>query len=292
MNTAPSFRRAALVGGAGAVGRLLHTLLQEAGTPTVLVVDRQLHSGTVGVEADILDAPQAVLQQIAACDVVILALPEDAAVAALGVLAPALPATALLVETLSVKTGFAAALAQGPYRGGCLGINPMFAPDLGFRNRGVIVTPHSAGPKDAQFRRLMSDCGARLVEMTADEHDRACAALQGATHAAVLGFGGALLQAGYEPHKLEAIMPPPHRVLLALLGRILAGEPAVYHDIQAANPHAAAMRARLLEAQRELDRSIQAGPDAFARQLDATRGMLSGSGTDYAALCSALLKMT
>jgi prephenate dehydrogenase len=284
------FERAAIVGGAGAVGRLFAALLRETRTPLLLVDRREPppEPGVTAIAADILRPGPVLLRELTSCDLVLLATPENIAISAVSGLGSALLGSTLLVDTLSVKSGFAEALAQSGFAGECLGINPMFAPDLGFAGRGVIITPYRDGPAARRFAGLMAERGALLSRMSADEHDRVCAALQVATHAAVLGFGMALRALDYDPGRMEALMPPPHRALLALLARMLAADPAVYHDIQAANPHAALMREQLQKAQQALDQRIAEGPEAFAATLNSLRGMLATSQVDYAALCARL----
>jgi prephenate dehydrogenase len=285
-----AFRNVAIIGGRGAVGRLFNEVLTASGAVTLLLDNKPLPGDVPSnvLAIDILNARAEALQPLSACDLVILATPEHVAIEALESIAGVVDPGALLVETLSVKTGFARQVSTTDIRCECLGVNPMFAPDLGFHGNSVIATPHRAGARSGPFQQLMSDHGARVVVMTPDDHDRACASLQVATHAAILGFGHALLAAGYDARVMTEIMPPPHRTLLALLSRLLAGEPAVYHDIQVANPHARMMREQLRQAQLELDSIVDAGPEAFARELEALRGLLATSDLDFAALCARL----
>jgi prephenate dehydrogenase len=230
-------------------------------------------------------------EAIAASDLVILATPEDVALESLPSLLPLLRSDALLVDTLSVKSRIAAFLASETANCELLGINPMFAPDLGFGGRGVIVVPYAARGRARRFQTLLGNWGATTVSMSAEDHDRACAALQVATHAAILGFAFCLKATGYDPASVAAIMSPPHRTLLALTGRIRAADPGVYYAIQASNPFAPGMRTQLLEAQRTLEASVAAGPENFARSIEGLREMLALGDVDYAELCARLFEV-
>jgi len=292
MSPGSPFLRAVIVGGNGAVGQMLFAALSGSGVQSVTLIDRRFTDrAAVGADcivADILRADVATLDVIGASDITILALPEEPAVDALDLLLPRLSATALLVDTLSVKSRYAQRLAEIGTECELLGINPMFAPDLGFYGRSAIVVAYAARMRAQQFQDLLAAWGTTVVRLSVEQHDRACAALQVATHAAVLGFALALRASGYDTRSLEPIMPPPHRTLLALTGRILAADPAVYHDIQAANPYASEMRSRLREAQQKLEASIAAGPEEFANTVDELREMLTQGDVDYAALCARL----
>jgi 4-amino-4-deoxyprephenate dehydrogenase len=289
------FLRATIIGGNGAVGRLLGAALASSDNPELALIDCREGSsairGTICITADARQPSAQMREVIAASDLVILATSEDVALDSLPSLLPLLRSEALLVDTLSVKSRIAALLASETVNCELLGINPMFAPDLGFSGRSVIVVPYAAKGRARHFQKLLSTWRATTVSMSAEEHDRACAALQVATHAAILGFAFALKASGYDPATVAAIMPPPHRTLLALTGRILAADPAVYHDIQASNPFAAEMRARLREAQATLEASVAAGPAQFARDMSGLREMLAHGDVDYAELCARLFEV-
>ena len=174
-----------------------------------------------------------------------LAVPEQVALAAL----PSLRTSgALVVDTLSVKSRMDAAIADAGREGEFLGLNPMFRPSLGPRGRAVIAVPYVDGPQSARFLDIVRSWGASVAVMDADRHDRLAAATQVLTHASVLAFGVALAELGVSADELIAVAPPPHRTLLALLARIAGGEPEVYWDVQAGNPHAGATRKALFDA--------------------------------------------
>jgi prephenate dehydrogenase len=283
-----------IVGG-GAVGRLLAASLLAAGTRGVLLVDPralQPPDGALAVVDDICRPSPRTLQAIEASDLVVLATPEPVALEAVGVLLPRMRTGGLLVDTLSVKSRFAAALAGRATRAELLGINPMFAPSLGFAGRSVVAVPYAAGQSADAFIDFISAQGSTVVRLSAEQHDRVCAALQVATHAAVLGFGLALQASGHDVATAQQIAPPPHRALLALVARILAADPEVYRDIQAANPFAAEMRARLVEAHHRLGEVVATDdPHQFAAMVAQLRSMFAGAETDYARYCGRLFEV-
>ena len=122
----------------------------------------------------------------------------------------------------------------------------------------------------------------RVVEVDAAEHDRATATSQALTHAVVLAFGGALDRLDPPPATAMAA-PPPHVLLRALLARIASGTPAVYHDIQVANPYAADARRALRAALDELDAAED--PARFAALTTRAYHALGEDREHYRALC-------
>lgn len=285
-----AFRRAAVLGGSGAVGQLLAGLLAGGGTE-VFVLDRRppaAGSPAAFVPCDAREPAAGAAGAIRDADLVILALPHDAALAALPAVCRLAPANALLVDTLSVKTPVQAAVGRPGVIQEVLGINPMFAPDLGLAGRAVVAVPHRPGPGGAAFQALLRTAGARVVVMDAARHDRVTATLQALTHAAGLAFGLALRDLDPDLGPLLDVAPPPFRTLAALLARIVSGEPDVYREIQAANPAAAAARQALMRGVARVDAAT--GAPEFGALVDELAGLLGDRRAPLAALCAGVFR--
>lgn len=266
--------RCVVAGGAGAVGRLFVGLL-----PGARVVD--------SAAGDDITAPDPVLAaDLALADVVVLAVPEQVALKALIPVTEAMSPGALLVDTLSVKSRYAAAAADLRSDVEVLGLNPMFAPSLGFPDRPVAAVSLRGGPRSAELLRKLKTAGARVVEVTADRHDRLAAATQALTHAAVLSFGAALAELDVSVDELTALAPPPHATLLALLARIAAGTPEVYWDVQSANPFAATARAALSAGTATLAAAVGTGEAEFTDLLSTVRSVLGDQLPEYRTRCA------
>lgn len=222
--------------------------------------------------SDDVTAPSAPLRkEISAADLVLLALPEPVICAVLASLSETMATDALLVDTSSVKSGVVAAAPVGRPM---VSINPMFAPSLGMAGRPVAAVVLHGGDRAEDLLATLAAWGARVVTMTAAEHDRLVAASQAMTHAAVLGFGMALTRLDLPVATLAATAPPPHQTLLALLARVLSNSPEVYWDIQAANPYAQQARAALADGLRELAQLVADDDvDGFGQIFDAIRSL-------------------
>lgn len=297
MSFEPSFASAIIVGGSGAVGSLFANALARAGIRDLVLLDRRApvtsSVASAFIEGDIVQPGPEIMRRVRSCDLLVLATPESVAVASLEALLPAMKPGSLLVDTLSVKGRYARALTTMAASAELLGVNPMFAPSLGFAGRSVVAVPYRSSALGDTFLGIIAAQGADVIRLDAESHDQACAALQVVTHASILAFGMALAAGGYDIAAAERIMPPPHRTLLALLARIVAAEPEVYRDIQAANPFAARARANLVDAQRRLERIVACDdPEAFRRLVEELRGIFGDAGTDYAGLCARLFDVT
>ncbi|MFH8619209.1 prephenate dehydrogenase/arogenate dehydrogenase family protein [Streptomyces sp. NPDC017979] len=285
--------RCVVVGGAGAVGEMFAELLTASGNRVRTVDPAHRRTGGRHLRGDVLEPDEAVRSELRAADVVLLAVPQNVALAALPVVAGTVRPDALLVETLSVKHAFNEAVRRTSPELQAVGLNPMFAPSLGLPGRPVATVVHHDGPLVHRLLELVRGGGGRVVPVAAAEHDRIAAASQALTHATVLGFGSALAELDVDVETLFALAPPPHAVMLALLARIVSGTPEVYWDVQAGNPQAPEARKALAAGVHQLDALTAPGsaPTAetdFEAALQRIRAALGGRLDDCAQLCAGL----
>ncbi len=288
--TCPHLGRVVIVGG-GAVGALFAGTLVSSAASLHVIDAQPAVTGTIAcsyIQSDAGNPTAPAAAALAAAECVIVALPEAAAEAAMPTILATMPNDALLVDTLSVKTGIFAVYESAQVTQQILSVNPMFAPSLGFAGHGAIVVTVSTGPRADRFLELLRSSGCRLLTMTADDHDRATAGLQAMTHAAILGFGLGLAELGHDVSRLAPVMPPPHRAMLGWLARMTGAAPETYRDIQAANPHAAAARAALTDAIANLS-SAATDPAAFADLMAGVSAFLGDAAEPLAAEVAAML---
>ena len=280
MSGAPTIGRVVVAGGSGAVGSLFAEQLQESGND-VVIVDRTVpgptHRVTRFVRGDISDPGAEVADVVRTADAVLLSVPEPVALVAIGRLVGTLRPDALIADTLSVKSTVVPALHAAAMIAGeaeALSLNPMFAPALGFAGHPVASVVVRDGQRGRALCDLIEQWGARVVTVTADQHDRVSAASQALTHAAVIAFGAALAELDVDMADLDRMGPPPHTALLSLLARIASGTPEVYWDVQAANPYAPAARRALSRGVSQLANVVDDGTcEEFGDMLDRLCGV-------------------
>lgn len=287
-----------VVGGSGAMGSLFIGLLEDVPGVDLIAIDLVGASEpgrTRRLIGDLESISVEFAGVLASIDVVVLAVPEVVAERAATALFAAIGDRALVVDTLSVKSGWLSrldeSLANRSTHPEILSINPMFAPSLGFPGRGVAVVTLHDGPRCEWFRGLLTGWGAELIEMEPGEHDRFMASIQVATHAAVLAFGLALGDLGHDLDRLWPALTPPHRTMLSLAARICAGDAHVYHDIQHANPFASNARLALSEGLRSVASASEAEDPAVFKALLAQIGVSLGSHrSELEKRCAALFE--
>lgn len=252
------FGSCVVAGGGGQVGRMFTELLAAAGAK-VINVDPQRPSSQVAdgvrwLPGDIRQPGGAVADAVGAADMVLLAVPEQVALAAVDQVGALLHPNALWADTLSVKSRIAAAVTDrlADRHVAAVSVNPMFAPSLGPAGRVIAFVTLIDGPPAGVLRELLHRAGADVVDVTAVDHDRITAVSQTATHAAVLAFGLTVVELGVDVGQLRKLAPPPHQVMLAMLARIASGTDEVYWDIQAGNPRASMARAALCRSAERL----------------------------------------
>lgn len=284
-------RRAVVAGGSGAIGQMFTALLVGSGV-SVCVVDPQppasTQPGVRWIAGDIRAPGDDVGAEIARVDLLLLAVPEPVAVAAVSALMDVLPARALLADTLSVK-GRMATVMRGYHGRQAVSLNPMFAPALGMRGRPVASVALHDGPLVDELLALVEAHGGRVVRMDAARHDRLAAVSQALTHATVLAFGHALHTLDANVEELIAVAPPPHATLLALLARISSGAPEVYWDVQSGNPLTADVHEALARGVEHLRDVVESGHAAdFEGLLSDVAGVLGERRRPLEGMCAQL----
>ncbi|ELY52044.1 prephenate dehydrogenase/arogenate dehydrogenase family protein [Natronococcus jeotgali] len=172
--------------------------------------------------ADAVGGEAVPLESDATYDVVCIAVPlshADGAIADHASRADAaiVDVSGAMVDPLAAMARHAPALERAS-------LHPLFAPE---RAPGSIaVVREDAGPTIETLLATLEDRGNDLVETTPEAHDEAMETVQSATHAAVLAFA---LAAESVPEGFET---PIYEELRALAGRVTAGTPRVYADIQ------------------------------------------------------------
>ncbi|MFI9811770.1 prephenate dehydrogenase/arogenate dehydrogenase family protein [Saccharothrix variisporea] len=286
------FRRPVVVGG-GAVGRLMCDLVRPRAPVTVVdLADPPDPVGDRWLVGDAREPTAEVSAALAEADCVVVCLPEQVAVECLPDLLRRVRPGAIVVDTLSVKTAITGVYGDAAAGFEVLSVNPMFAPALGFAGRPVAVVEVRGGPRATAWRSLLTRAGARLVELSAADHDHLTAVAQAATHAAVLAVTQVLAEFGVDPDRLVELAPPPHATLLALAARISSGEPEVYWDVQAGNPAAARARTALVAGVARISRLVAADDRAgFTELLRELAARLGDHREVLAAHCAAIFTL-
>ncbi len=186
--------------GYGAFGAFLHALAQRFLPGSEL----KIHSGSRKADGVVFFP----LEEVAACDAVVLSVPISAYERTLERLRPHLGARTVLVDVATVKAytmDLVSSLRDGqPF----LAMHPMFGPESYAKRGGdvtglrIVVTGHRMDPE--HYRQLaegLSAAGFSLVEKSADQHDRDLAETLFLTHY----IGQVIAQGGFERTDIDTV---------------------------------------------------------------------------------------
>jgi len=284
--------RTVVIGANGSVGRLLCSILVDHEAELICIDLESSHvpADTQYIAADAKALPATAISAIRSAQCILICLPESVALTALPAILDNMSPGALWVDTLSIKSQVCLELAGRLSSREAISINPMFAPSLSLEQRNIVVIPIAIGPLSKQFLTMLQSCGAILTHMSAEDHDRLTAAIQVATHAAIISFGMALMNASYNIESAMRIATPVHLTLLSFIARILTLNHEVYWDIQYDNPYAEDVRQKLIGAMTDLDRIIRSGNlEAFQTVIEGLRALIEPKHDRLAGIASQLL---
>lgn len=243
--------------GFGAFGRLIATHLQPHVPLVVFDPERMPDASPSGAGL----TPGSVAE-VAACDIVILAVPVQMLTETIASLRPHLRSGTFVLDVGSVKLEPARLLLEGlPDHVEILGTHPLFGPQSardGISGLKIVLCPirgESCSRIAAFLRRTLR---LEVILTTPDAHDRDMALVQGVTHLVA--------------KILVRMEPVPRRMttksfdlLMQATEMVRHDSASVFHAIEKANPHARAVRERFFACAED----ITAGFDHPPSEHDA-----------------------
>ncbi|HRG15143.1 MAG TPA: bifunctional chorismate mutase/prephenate dehydrogenase [Pseudomonadota bacterium] len=216
-------RRAPVVvlGGRGAMGRLMASLFERAGFP-VRAIDVD----------NLADLPGAVMD----AGLVMVSVPIDRTAQVIASL-PRLPEHCVLCDITSVKQVPLDAMLAA-HSGPVVGLHPMFGPDVKSLVKQVIVVCH--GRESSRYDWLLRQLeawGGLLREESPAAHDQAMQMIQAMRHFTTIAYGVFLSRQPADLERLLRLSSPIYRLELAMVGRLFAQSPMLYADIMLQAEH-------------------------------------------------------
>lgn len=210
-----------IIGAQGRMGAWLRRLLEP-------VVGRLLTADAKG--------DPATPEWVAACQMIILAVPVDAVEGVMEAIGPHTDPEGVVVDISSLKQmPLASMLAHA--RGEVVGAHPLFGPGAPSLKDQVVFLSQGRGQRWlAWLKRFLRQQGARPVVMAPERHDRLMAQVQTLRHLLLYAFGWSLMQMGYCPETDGDISGPWFRELLTLLARQSLQPAGLYADLALQNP--------------------------------------------------------
>lgn len=212
-------RRVALVGCRGRMGAMLHTRWSNAGHIVA------------GIDLPLTD--EAFATALDGADAAVLCIPAGALPETLRRLVPHMDGRQVLMDITSVKIRPLEQM-EAAYPGPVVGTHPLFGPRPDTTDLRVCITPGSNAKEGdiALAETLFRDMGCTVFRSTAEEHDRAAAAIQSLNFITNLAYFATLA------HREELLpyLTPSFRRRLDSARKMLTEDAALFEWLFEANP--------------------------------------------------------
>jgi len=255
----PPFKKICIIGISGQFGHFLARFFLKSKI-SVLGISRTKPKGLKHKNFSFLSADctkkisSEVKQAIQACDVVLFSLPIGHTLKGIKVVAPHLQKEQLLTDVTSVKELPCATMkTYAPKSVEVLGMHPMFSPTLNLADKNVILTKERvSGKTTKKMQKLWADAGANVSLLTAKEHDKLVAVMQGLAHFVTWTYGKTLQELKWNFKKNKKYETTYFKLLNSLLERVLQFDPHLYTYIQTSNPQNKEVLKQFLKSGKQL----------------------------------------
>lgn len=241
------------------MGRLLARFLALQGA-TVKLAGRQIEKTKTAAKE--MEVEAGTILDVASSDVVVLSVPIRESIRVAAETASLMTEGSLLLDLASVKTGISDKISEKiPESVEYVSLHPLFGPSIDhLQDQAFIVVPYTAGQKWAKLARVLQTGGAKLVTMSASQHDKAMAYAQGLHHFALISLGITLDGLGGEPRPRS--LDDTEKRIAALLEN---WETIV--GIQELNPFVPEVRRKFLETSTRLGEARTANSNGLRKRL-------------------------
>jgi chorismate mutase / prephenate dehydrogenase len=246
-----------VVGGGGEMGRFFARFAALEGA-SVKIVDKEI--SITREAAKELEVEPGTILDVVKSDIVILAVPVEDMVRVAVETGSLMTSQSLLLDISSVKTGICDKILERiPKEIEYVSVHPLFGPRTDhLQGQSMIAVRLKQGPKWSRLLRVLERAGAGIHFMSADQHDRKMAYVQGLHHFALLSLGLGLGEFGDDPSTQSL------RETEGKIGMLLENWQTIA-TIQRLNPHAALARAKFVELATKLS-NAKNGPGASVRR--------------------------
>lgn len=188
-------------------------------------------------------------------DVVIISVPIEHTVKIINEVAPYVKKDGLLMDLTSVKVDPVKAMLKS--EASVVGCHPMFGPTNSIKNQ-IIVLTHGRGTKWYNWiKKIFTDSGAIIKEVTPEKHDGLMTVIQGITHFSDITLAHTLAQSGIPIKTFLNYQSPAYRLKLNMMGRILYQDSGLYGNIQIQNPKTPQILKQYLKSVKELIKIVK-----------------------------------
>lgn len=190
------------------------------------------------------NAWSATIDEVASCDYLVPCIPIDSYQSMLSTIKPLLKQGTVIVDICSVKEEPVRIIRKVLPQHAVVATHPLFGPESvsdSLAGHVLVLCPEVSDPEHlSKIEEFAKYLGLRIVQMSAQEHDREMAVVQGLT----FFIAHALKDLGLQHQKLET---PSFRRLLHLSELEAVHSEELFYTIQRGNPQTAEVREKFIE---------------------------------------------
>jgi len=191
--------------------------------------------------------------------IIMVSVPIQSTVPVIKEIKDSLEKDALLVEIASVKKKIVEKMKDLEIESELASIHPLFGPgSKNLEGQNIASIKIKTGERYDNFKKTLTDSGANVFEMKAEEHDRITATTQSLTHFTILSFLSSL-DSMADLEKAQKLSTPMFQKLLNLSKAFLSEDPKICGDIQTENIYAEEAQTKAKEASESLASAIKDG---------------------------------
>lgn len=169
----------------------------------------------------------------AKADIVIISVPPRETARVIRETRDIVKPSALLCDFTSLKKSPLKEMLKRK-KGAVLGMHPLFGPLVpSIKGQKIVFCPGRSDKWVEFLKNIFESNGAKIIKMSAHEHDRQMAMIQALTHFVNIAFAKVLQKQKIEPQ--NDFSTPVFKLQAMLMGRILGANPSLYADLQTEN---------------------------------------------------------
>jgi prephenate dehydrogenase len=176
-------------------------------------------------------------------DIVVVSVPNSVAPKIVREIIPKLKKNALFIDFCSVKTVVVAEeekFIDNNINEGIeiVSIHPMHGPRVSsISGYPIVMIPIKRGQKFEQIKSFFEKNGGKIIETTAESHDKTLSIVQGLTHYSQFVSAAVLREMKIDIKETMKFSSPNYSLFLSLLSRVVLQNPELYCQIQLENPY-------------------------------------------------------
>lgn len=193
-------------------------------------------------------------------DLVIICVPISMTEKVIKEIAPFVRREAILSDFTSVKT-MPNEIMRASSKGQIVGAHPIFGPIADLTGQPLVVCPERISKAALTwYKNLFKSLGLKVIEMSAQDHDKQMAVVQCLNHLSNLVFANTIKDLKFDLINRE-LFSPAFILKLNLIKRMLSQSSALYAEIETYNPYAKLMSDRYRESLEEIKKEIDRGDE-------------------------------